>query len=64
MASFNKRMNATGVRLIALAASLGAISFAGCERKERVLDVKTEHHEVTVDRNVDTGNVEVKSERK
>ena len=64
MASFNKRLNATGVRLFALAACVGAISFAGCERKERVLDVKTEHHEVTVDKNLDTGNVEVKSERK
>ena len=39
-------------------------ALAGCERKERVLDVKTPGAEVTVDRNVDTGKVEVEAERK
>jgi hypothetical protein len=47
---------------VALAACFVAI--AGCERKERVLDVKTPGAEVTVDRNVDTGKVEVEAERR
>lgn len=39
-------------------------AFAGCERKERVLDVKTPGAEVKVDRNIDTGKVEVDATRK
>jgi hypothetical protein len=31
----------------------------GCERKERVLDVQTPEGSLEVDRNVDTGEVEV-----
>jgi hypothetical protein len=34
-------------------------AFTGCERKERVLDVETPGGAVQVDRNVDTGEVEV-----
>jgi hypothetical protein len=37
---------------------------AGCERKERVLDIKTPAADVKVDRNIDTGRVDVKAERK
>ena len=33
--------------------------FNGCERKERVLDVETPEGELEVDRNIDTGEVEV-----
>jgi hypothetical protein len=32
---------------------------AGCERKERVLDIETPGADVEVDRNLDTGEVEV-----
>ena len=45
-------------------ALIGTFAFAGCERKERVLDIKTPGADVKVDRNVDTGTVEVKTERK
>jgi hypothetical protein len=46
--------------LIVLAASLSAFTIAGCERKERILDVETPAGDVEVDRNIDTGEVEVK----
>jgi hypothetical protein len=42
-----------------LATSLGTFTLAGCERKERVVDVETPVGDVEVDRNVDTGEVEV-----
>ena len=48
----------------AMAAGFALLMFTGCERKERVLDVKTPGVDVKVDRNIDTGNVEVKTERK
>jgi hypothetical protein len=38
---------------------LAAVVFTGCERKERVLDVETPGADVEVDRNIDTGEVEV-----
>jgi hypothetical protein len=44
--------------------SFGLIALGGCERKERVLDIKTPRTDVKVDRNVDNGNIEVKTERK
>jgi hypothetical protein len=43
----------------ALSVSLGAASFVGCERKERVLDVQTPEGSLEVDRNVDTGEVDI-----
>jgi len=49
---------------VALAACFAIFAFAGCERKERVIDVKTPAVDVKVDRNIDNGNVEVKTERK
>jgi hypothetical protein len=36
----------------------------GCERKERVLDVRTPGGDVTVDRNIDNGRVDVKTTNK
>lgn len=48
----------------AMAACFALFMFTGCERKERVLDVKTPGIDVKVDRNIDNGNVEVKTERK
>jgi hypothetical protein len=54
----------TNTRL-AIAVSLGTcltlVALGGCERKERVVDVRTPAGDVTVDRNVDNGNVEVKT---
>ena len=47
--------------VFALGASLGVSSLGGCQRKERVVDVRTPAGDVTVDRNVDNGNVEVKT---
>jgi hypothetical protein len=45
-----------------LATSLGTFVVAGCERKERVVDVETPVGDVEVDRNLDTGEVEVNVE--
>ncbi|HEX5471249.1 MAG TPA: hypothetical protein VFW73_05155 [Lacipirellulaceae bacterium] len=44
-----------------MATLIGALTLAGCERKERVLDVQTPGTHVQVDRNKDNGNVEVKT---
>ncbi len=44
---------------VALSVCLGAASFVGCERKERVLDVETPEGSLEVDRNIDTGEVDV-----
>jgi hypothetical protein len=49
---------------VVVAVGVAAFSLAGCERKERIIDVKTPAVDVKVDRNVDNGNVEVKTERK
>jgi hypothetical protein len=45
-------------------ACVAGLVSAGCERKERVLDVRTPGADVKVDRNIDTGAVEVKTDRK
>jgi hypothetical protein len=37
--------------------TLGVV--AGCERTERVLDIQTPGADVQVDRNIDTGDVEI-----
>ena len=42
-----------------VSACLGAVTFAGCERKERVVDIETPGADVEVDRNIDTGEIEV-----
>jgi hypothetical protein len=47
-----------------VAISLMSLALSGCERKERVIDVKTPGVDVQVDRNVDTGGVEVNTDRK
>jgi hypothetical protein len=49
---------------IVIGACCGAIALSGCERKERVLDVKTPHGDVTVDRNIDTGKVDIEATKK
>jgi hypothetical protein len=49
---------------IIVAACVAVSVCAGCERKERVIDVRTPAANVKVDRNVDTGDIHVKTERK
>jgi hypothetical protein len=44
---------------LAFGVCIGAASFVGCERKERVLDVQTPEGSLQVDRNIDTGEVDV-----
>ncbi|HEX4415947.1 MAG TPA: hypothetical protein VH107_20110 [Lacipirellulaceae bacterium] len=51
-------------RPLVIGACCGAAALVGCERKERVLDVKTPHENVTIDRNIDTGKVEVEATKK
>ena len=43
----------------AIAICLAVFSLSGCERKERVLDVQTPGADIEVDRNIDTGEIEV-----
>jgi hypothetical protein len=49
---------------VVIGACCGAAALSGCERKERVLDVKTPHEDVSVDRNIDTGKVEIEAKKK
>jgi hypothetical protein len=49
--------------VLAGAASLGSFGLSGCERKETVLDVQTPGADVEVERNIDTGEVEVETNR-
>jgi hypothetical protein len=43
-----------------LAISLSSVVLAGCERKEKVLDVNAPGVQLEVERNLDTGQVDVK----
>lgn len=43
-------------------AGLGMCALTGCERKEQVLDVETPASDVEVERNIDTGEVDVEVE--
>ncbi len=49
--------------LVSWCAGLGVCALAGCERKEKVIDVETPGVEVEVERNKDTGEVDVEVER-
>jgi hypothetical protein len=53
---YSRRIAAT---TLAFSLFIGAASFVGCERKERVLDVQTPEGSLEVDRNIDTGEVDV-----
>lgn len=44
-------------------AGIGACALTGCERKEKVIDVETPGGDVEVNRNIDTGKVEVEVEK-
>jgi hypothetical protein len=56
------RVRASGPLVLSLC--IAAITLAGCERKERVIDVRTPAGDVKVDRNIDNGNVEVNTTHK
>ncbi len=63
-------LNRIGVRYaglsigaIVVGTCLGLLALGGCERKERVVDVKTPIGDVKVDKNVDNGDVDVKVDR-
>jgi hypothetical protein len=43
-----------------MAFSIGALVLGGCQRKEKLLDVKGPGGEIKVEKNVDTGQVDVK----
>ena len=43
-------------------AGLGMCALTGCERKEKVLDVETPASDVEVERNIDTGEVDIEFE--
>jgi hypothetical protein len=47
------------VSLVVIASCFATFTLTGCDRKERVLDVQTPAGDVKVDRNIDTGEVEV-----
>ncbi len=49
------------VALATMLASVGLV-FLGCERKEKVLDVKTPNKRIEVERSKDTGRVDVNVE--
>jgi len=48
--------------LMSWCAGLGMCALTGCERKEKVLDVETPGGDVEVERNIDTGAVDVQVE--
>lgn len=48
--------------LMSCVAGVGMCAFTGCERKEKVLDVETPGGDVEVERNLDTGAVDVEVE--
>ncbi len=61
----NERCCAWGESMLLIVITgLAAVAATGCERKERVLDVQTLNAHVKVDRNIDTGRVDVKAIRK
>ena len=49
--------------IVSSVAGFGACALTGCERKEKVIDVETPATDVEVERNLDTGEVDVKVER-
>jgi hypothetical protein len=49
--------------LISGFAGFGMCALTGCERKEKVIDVETPGGDVKVERNIDTGAVDVEVEQ-
>jgi hypothetical protein len=60
--SMNSSWARSGVSCSLIAVCCAALILAGCERKERVLDVQTPGADVEVDRHIDTGEIEVNVE--
>jgi hypothetical protein len=48
--------------LFSWCAGIGACALTGCERKEKVIDVETPGADIEVERNIDTGAVDVEVE--
>ena len=44
---------------VAIGMIIGALTLAGCERKEKVLDIETPSGEVEVERSLEDGDVDV-----
>jgi hypothetical protein len=59
MLNLLRQPNARLAITLSLGTCLALVALGGCQRKERVVDVRTPAGDVTVDRNVDNGNVEV-----
>jgi hypothetical protein len=60
MLNLSKRQRSwSAAKTLVIAICLGSFAVAGCERKERVVDIEAPGVDVEVDRNVDTGEVEV-----
>jgi hypothetical protein len=57
ISQWRKRLPVTAMSM--LVGACVALGIAGCERKERVLDIQTPGADVEVNRNIDTGEVEV-----
>jgi hypothetical protein len=56
-----KSLHSTFVRFaMIMIFAVGALMLGGCQRKEKVLDVKGPGGEIKVEKNVDTGQVDVK----
>jgi hypothetical protein len=49
--------------MVVITALLGTLGLAGCERKEKVVDIETPGADIEVERNIDTGEVEVETNR-
>jgi hypothetical protein len=50
------------VRSFAVLGLLATSVFMGCAREERVVDIDTPGADVAVDRNIDTGEIEVETD--
>jgi hypothetical protein len=61
--TFIKSKHTLAAGVLTMAASIGAFGLSGCERKERVIDIEAPGVDVEVDRNIDTGEVEVETNR-
>ena len=60
-----KRTGARWARTLMAAGLLSLVSLtAGCERKEKVLDIETPEESIEVERSRDTGEIEIETENR
>ena len=52
-------VSSLGACLLALAGFSASLTFTGCERKETLVDVETPGGEIEVERDIDTGEINV-----